>query len=194
MERSHVAENRIWYEPRGVAYFLMWMGLANGLLSALFGATGLIFVEGASSVAFSLTLFRWVIADVCSVAMLVPASHLLWLRRQGQLPPHPPQDSREVWGVFLAGLAIGSFVFVAPGISPAVRVGLMGMLVLPAVWSIFRLDLWVTALLLAMNSPATKPLARLSWGFRGSQTWTCHVAVAEVSVSPPRPFQACVAY
>ena len=151
MERSHVAENRIWYEPRGVAYFLMWMGLANGLLSALFGATGLIFVEGASSVAFSLTLFRWVIADVCSVAMLVPASHLLWLRRQGQLPPQPPQDPREVWGVFLAGLAIGSFVFVAPSISPAVRVGLMGMLVLPAIWSIFRLDLWVTALLLAFT-------------------------------------------
>ncbi|MDE2254041.1 MAG: EAL domain-containing protein [Betaproteobacteria bacterium] len=151
MERSHIAENRIWYEPRGVAYFLTWMGLANGLLSALFGATGLIFVEGASSVAFSLTLFRWVIADVCSVAMLVPASHLLWLRRRGQLPSQPPQDAREVWGVFLAGLTIGSFVFVAPGISPAVRVGLMGMLILPAIWAIFRLNLWVTALLLAFT-------------------------------------------
>jgi len=44
-----------------------------------------------------------------------------------------------------------------------------------------------------MNSPATKPLVRLSWGFRGSQTRTCRVAVAEVWVSPPRPSQACLA-
>ncbi|WP_231480475.1 DUF1778 domain-containing protein [Thiomonas sp. FB-Cd] len=42
-----------------------------------------------------------------------------------------------------------------------------------------------------MNSPAAKRMA-LSRGFRGSRTWTCHVAVAEVWVSPPRPFQACL--
>ena len=47
---------------------------------------------------------------------------------------------------------------------------------------------------LSMNFPATKPLARLSWGFRGSRTWTYPVFGTEVWVLPPRPFQACLAF
>jgi diguanylate cyclase (GGDEF)-like protein/PAS domain S-box-containing protein len=143
--RLHLPLARLWQEPRGVTAFLSWMGLANGSLSALFGVTGLMFIQPHAN-QDALTAFSgWAVADFCSVAMLVPALHLLWLRRQESQALPIAQPWREVLGVILASLLIWMWVFLTPGMEPAYRLGLMGLLLLPAMWSIFRFDLWVTA-------------------------------------------------
>ncbi len=149
IRRLRLPLGRLWQEPHGVVAFLVWMGLANGALSALFGATGLVFIGHNTAEVFFTTFSGWAVADFCSVVMLVPGLHLFWLRRQESLTLPIAQPWREVLGVILVNLVIWMGVFLLQGMNPAYRLGLMGLLLLPALWSVFRLDQWVTTSLLA---------------------------------------------
>ena len=149
MRRSQIPAARLWQEPVGVAGFLLWMGLVNGLLAGLFGAVGLVLVEGRTPGLFLPTWLGWGVGDACAALMLVPVAHLLWLRRG---------DGIRWWRLLLRPEGIGAFAFsffvwglafFAPGLSPAIRLGLLGLMLLPAIWSIFRLDQWVTVAHLA---------------------------------------------
>lgn len=147
--RLHLPLARLWQEPRGVIAFLVWMGLVNGALSALFGVTGLVGTGHNTAASLFTTFSGWAVGDFCSVTMLVPLVHLLWLRRQAGPPVRTSPPWRDMLGVPLAALLIWTGTFLTPGLNPAYRLGLMGLLLLPAMWSIFRLDLWMTAALLA---------------------------------------------
>ncbi len=149
--RRHMVEaQQIWNSPAAITRFLFWMGAVNGLLSGLFGASGLVGLEGQSAHLFLPTLLHWAVGDASAALMLVPVAHLLWLR----------SGRGESWWRLLLqveGLAALAFsvlvwaaAFFAPGLSLPVRLGLLGMLLLPPIWSVFRLDQRLTLLHLAV--------------------------------------------
>jgi diguanylate cyclase (GGDEF)-like protein/PAS domain S-box-containing protein len=53
-------------------------------------------------------------------------------------------------GAFAFSLVVWAVVFFAPGLSVPTRIGLLGMMLLPAIWSVFHLDLWLALAHLAV--------------------------------------------
>lgn len=141
---------RFWSESASVARFVLWMGATQGLVSGLFGASGLVVLEQAPASAFVPTWLGWGVGDASAALMLVPVAHLLWLRR----------GSGERWarlllqpqglGAFAFSLVVWAVVFFAPGLSVPTRIGLLGLMLLPAIWSVFHLDLWLALAHLAV--------------------------------------------
>ncbi|MDD4887221.1 MAG: diguanylate cyclase [Thiomonas sp.] len=149
--RSQTVEaQQIWNSPAAITRFLFWMGAVNGLLSGLFGALGLVGLEGQAPHLFLPTLLQWAVGDASAALMLVPVAHLLWLRsgravRWWRL-------LLQVEGLFALAFSVlvWAAAFFAPGLSLPVRLGLLGMLLLPPIWSVFRLDQRLTLLHLAV--------------------------------------------
>ncbi len=148
MRRFALDGDALWAHPLAVAAFLFWMGPVQGAVSALCGI-GALHLAGrvAPGAAWPLVL-GWAAGDACAALMLVPALHQLW-------PARLPRRARagparlEVAGVFVVSALLWALVFLAPGMVPAVRFGLLGLLLLPSLWSVFRLDTRVSHTLLA---------------------------------------------
>jgi len=150
LRRHATAEQAFWTSPAAISRFLFWMGAVAGLLSGLFGALGLVGLEGQDNALFVPTLWQWAVGDACAALMLVPVAHLLWQQRHSavswwRLLLQPEGLAALAFSVLVWGLA-----FFAPGLSLPVRLGLLAMLLLPPIWSVFRLDQRITLLHLAV--------------------------------------------
>jgi diguanylate cyclase (GGDEF)-like protein/PAS domain S-box-containing protein len=148
MRRYALDRDSLWAHPPAVAAFLFWMGPVQGAVAALSGI-GALYAAGrvAAGGAWALTL-GWATGDACAALMLVPALHQLWVWRAPRRSPSA-QPGYEVAGVFVVSALLWAVVFLAPGLVPAVRFGLLGLLLLPSLWSVFRLDARVSHALLA---------------------------------------------
>ena len=148
MRGCELERDTLWGHPLAVAAFLFWMGPVQAGVAALCGI-GALYASAALAPGAALPLtLGWAIGDACAALMLVPALHQLWPGRAPRMRHHAHARG-EVLGVFGASAALWALVFLAPGMVPAVRFGLLGLLLLPSLWSVFRLDARVTSVLLA---------------------------------------------
>jgi len=141
---------RFWSESASVARFVLWMGAVQGLVSGLFGASGVVGLEQAPASAFVPTWLGWGVGDASAALMLVPVAHLLWLRRGSVAQWARLLLQPQGLGAFAFSLVVWAVVFFAPGLSVPTRIGLLGMMLLPAIWSVFHLDLWLALAHLAV--------------------------------------------
>lgn len=150
LRRHTVAAQQIWNSPAAITRFLFWMGGVTGLLSGLFGATGLVGFEGQPAHLFLPTLLHWAVGDASAALMLVPVAHLLWLRSGRAVSWWRLLLQVEGLVALAFSVLVWAAAFFAPGLSQPVRLGLLGMLLLPPIWSVFRLDQRLTLLHLAV--------------------------------------------
>jgi len=141
---------RFWSESASIARFVLWMGAVQGLVSGLFGASGVVGLEQAPASAFVPTWLGWGVGDASAALMLVPVAHLLWLRRGSVAQWARLLLQPQGLGAFAFSLVVWAVVFFAPGLSVPTRIGLLGMMLLPAIWSVFHLDLWLALAHLAV--------------------------------------------
>ncbi len=136
------ARRRLWRTPHSVARFLLTMVPLDGAVLALGGVAAGALQHGAGPQPWAQA-----IAAMCAVAMMTPALHGLW--RHGL----PRRARGEGGAVLLATVALGAVLLLTPGIPSAVRSGLLGLLLVPVLWAIFRLDASFVALAVALIYP-----------------------------------------
>ncbi len=140
----------LWEQPLTVSTFLFWMGPAQAAVSALFGSVGLLAAGMIAPSQFWSVLVDSAIGAACAALMLVPMVHQLLMRRQHGRLRDAYGNALEAAGVVVVSVLLWALVFLAPGMTPSVRLGLLGLLLLPSIWSIFRLEPVVTSGLLAL--------------------------------------------
>ncbi len=150
LRRSTEVKPQFWNSPAGVIWFLLWMGAVQGLLSGLIGAVGLVAFEGQGMERLLPTCLGWAIGDASAALMLAPVAHLLWLRRGTGTGWWRLLLHAEGLAALAFSLMVWGVAFFAPSLSLPARLGVLGMLLLPPIWSVFRLDQWLTLLHLAV--------------------------------------------
>lgn len=118
----------------GVGAFFLLLGGLNGLVSAVFGATGVAFIEGRGEAVLAATFMRWAVGDASSAVLLAPAFFLWW--RDPRLWP-PSHGWLEA--IVSAGLLLGitAWAFLQPVPNP-MESGLVPLILLPLVWVALR--------------------------------------------------------
>jgi diguanylate cyclase (GGDEF)-like protein/PAS domain S-box-containing protein len=148
--RRDVLDAQFWTSPAAISRFLLWMGAVAGLLSGLFGALGLVGLEHQSIATFVPMLWYWAVGDACAALMLVPVVHLIWQQRHGAVSWWRLLLQPEGLAALAFSVLVWALAFFAPGLSLPVRLGLLALMLLPPIWSVFRLDQRVTLLHLAV--------------------------------------------
>lgn len=141
---------RCWRNARNIARFVLWMGPMQAGISALFGAsgavaTGLVAPDAAAAVGFG-----WAVGDASASLMLVPVAHLWWVRRDEGTPWLRRLLAPEGLAAFAVTVGIWAVAFFAPGLTVPTRIGVLAAMLLPAIWSVFRLEQWLALLHLAL--------------------------------------------
>lgn len=134
--------------PRSVGAFFAAMALLNGVVSALFGATGLFFVDGHRTYAFLPTFLNWTTSDTASAIMLAPAMYL-WKEQPRVTRPSRGGSEVLLAAALLTGIAVFFFI-VAPGAVLPPQDSIL-LLLLPLTWIALRFSQRDAYTLLAMT-------------------------------------------
>ncbi len=130
--------DRVFDRVRNVTAFFLLFGLFNGVLSGLFGATGIHNLEGLSLVPFSSTWISWAVGDAASALLLAPAL-LLWL----QAPPwrYPPKSTIELVITATLLFASATWLYQTPAAhqQEPLGIGVLPVFLLPLAWASLRL-------------------------------------------------------
>lgn len=149
MRRLGVDRSSWWTEPRGVFGFLLGMGLVQATLSAVLGVGALVLFGRLPTGAAAGAMLGWTVGDASAAVMLAPLLQLAWTRVSAPSSRGHVGAPAQVIGVFAASVAVWALVFESGVMLPVQRMGLLGLLLLPCVWSTFALDAVVSAALLA---------------------------------------------
>ncbi len=122
---------------RGVGLFFLLLGALNGLVSALFGATGTAFIEGRGADVLGPTVLQWAMGDAASAVLLAPAIYLWW--RNPRLE-RPGQGWTEFVAASAALLGLTAIAFFMPAQAGGSSQGSAALLLLPLTWVALRLS------------------------------------------------------
>jgi diguanylate cyclase (GGDEF)-like protein len=136
-----------WQHARGAAAYTLAMGGVMPLASALFGVGALAVFDHLPPAAAGDALLSWAVADAAAALLLAPLLQQLWQR------PHAWRALRAqaapTAAVFVLMAAVVVLLFATHALPPRDRAGLIGLMLLPAVWAIFALDAMAIVALLA---------------------------------------------
>jgi diguanylate cyclase (GGDEF)-like protein/PAS domain S-box-containing protein len=139
-----------WHSARNISRFVLWMGPVQAGISASFGVVGARLSGLIPPDAMPSAWFGWTVGDASATLMLVPVAHLWWLRRKDGVAWRQSLLAPEGLIAFAVSVAIWAVVFFAPGLTVPTRIGVLAAMLLPAIWSVFRLEQWLALLHLAL--------------------------------------------
>lgn len=120
---------------RGVGAFFLLLGALNGMVSALFGATGAAFIEGQGIDVLGPTFLQWAIGDAASAVLLAPALYLWWKNPRLE---RPGQSWTEFVAATIVLLGMTAIAFFMPAQAGGTSQGPAALLLLPLVWVALR--------------------------------------------------------
>jgi len=141
----------VFKDAKNFLIFTFFMCFINSLISSAFAS--LIFLAYGKILYADLLNFveNWFISSFATIVSITPFFYLLWIKRKNlKSILKSKRDLVEFFILTLLTITLWYFCFISVRVDNGVRIGLLFLIILPAVWSVFDMDFLVTYFLTAL--------------------------------------------
>ncbi|AWB10758.1 PAS domain S-box-containing protein/diguanylate cyclase (GGDEF) domain-containing protein [Thermodesulfobium acidiphilum] len=141
----------VFKDVKNFLIFAIFLGIIKPLISSL--CVSFIFLTYGRIVYSDLLNFieNWFISEFATIISITPFLYLLWIKRRNLVNVFKSKkDIVEFFVLIILTITLWYLCFILPNLDDGMRIGLLFVVILPTVWSVFSLDFLITYFLISL--------------------------------------------